>query len=148
GRLVRGHRCGGVADRTAVLRRRSRCPRLPGYAHPPAAAQPEPPARIQPAGSHGYAPGNSLCYAAVLLPVPADGFVTAGLMAALAVLAGPAVRRAAADRRPVVLTVALAAGTLAVTWWLAAAGTAGGDGLTLANDIALIVAAVAVVAGS
>ena len=25
-----------------------------------------------------------LCYAAVLLPVPADGFVTAGLMAALA----------------------------------------------------------------
>jgi signal transduction histidine kinase len=90
----------------------------------------------------------SLCYAAVLLPVPADGFVTAGLMAGLAVLAGLAVRRAAADRRPVVLTVALAAGTLAVTWWLAASGTAGGDGLTLANDIALIVAAVAVVAGS
>jgi D-alanine-D-alanine ligase len=69
-------------------------------------------------------------------------------MAALAVLAGLAVRRAAADRRPVVLTVALAAGTLAVTWWLAASGTAGGDGLTLANDVALIVAAVAVVAGS
>jgi signal transduction histidine kinase len=89
-----------------------------------------------------------LCYAAVLLPVPADGFVTAGLMAALAVLAGLAARRAAADRRPVVLTVALAAGTLAVAWWLAASGTAGGDGLTLANDIALIAAAVAVVAGS
>ena len=34
-----------------------------------------------------------LCYAAVLLPVPADGFVTAGLMAVLAVLAGLAVRR-------------------------------------------------------
>jgi hypothetical protein len=59
------------------------------------------------------------CYVAVLLPVPADGFVTAGLMAALAALAG-----------------------------LAASGTAGGDGLTLANDVALIVAAVAVVAGS
>ena len=71
-----------------------------------------------------------LCYAAVLLPVPADGFVTAGLMAALAVLAGLTARRAAADRRPVVLTVALAAATLAVTWWLAASGTAGGDGLT------------------
>jgi hypothetical protein len=48
-----------------------------------------------------------LCYAAVLLPVPADGFVTAGLMAGLA---GLAVRHAAADRRPVVLAVALAAG--------------------------------------
>ena len=89
-----------------------------------------------------------LCYAAVLLPVPADGFVTAGLMAVLAVLAVLAVRRAAADRRPVVLAVALAAATLAAAWWLAASGTAGGDGLTLANDVALIVAAVAVVAGS
>ena len=85
----------------------------------------------------------------MLLQVAADGFVTAGLMAALAVLAGLAVRDvAAADRRPVVLTVALAAGTLAVAWWLAASGTAGGDGLTLANDVALIAAAVAVVAGS
>jgi signal transduction histidine kinase len=88
------------------------------------------------------------CYAAVLLPVPADGFVTAGLMAGLAVLAALAMRRAAADRRPVVLVVALAAGTLAAAWWLAAAGVAGGDGLTVANDVALIVAAVAVVAGS
>ena len=128
--------------------RRSRCPRLPGHAHAPAAAQPEPPARIQPREAMGTRLVIPLCYAAVLLPVPADGFVTAGLMAALAVLAGLAVRRAAADRRPVVVTVALAAGTLAVTWWLAASGTAGGDGLTLANDIALIAAAVAVVAGS
>jgi signal transduction histidine kinase len=89
-----------------------------------------------------------LCYAAVLLPVPADGFATAGLMAGLAVLAGLTVRRVAADRRPVLLAVALAAATLAVAWWLAASGTAGGDGLTLANDVALLVAAVAVVAGS
>jgi signal transduction histidine kinase len=89
-----------------------------------------------------------LCYAAVLLPVPADGFVTAGLMAGLAVLAGLAVRRVAADRRPVLLTVALAAATLAAAWWLAASGTAGGDGLTLVNDVALMVAVVAVVAGS
>jgi hypothetical protein len=88
------------------------------------------------------------CYAAVLLPVPADGFVTAGLMAGLAVLAGLAVRRVAADRRPVLLTVALAAATLAATWWLAASGTVRGDGLTLVNDVALMVAAVAVVAGS
>ena len=88
------------------------------------------------------------CYAAVLLPVPADGFVTATLMAGLAVLAALAVRRAAADRRPAVLVVALAAGTLAAAWWLAAAGLADGDGLTVANDMALIVAAVAVVAGS
>jgi signal transduction histidine kinase len=88
------------------------------------------------------------CYAAVLLPVPADGLVTAGLMAGLAVLAGLAARRVAADRRPVLLAVALAAATLAAAWWLAASGTAGGDGLTLANDVALIVAAVAVVAGS
>jgi signal transduction histidine kinase len=88
------------------------------------------------------------CYAAVLLPVPADGLVTAGLMAGLAVLAGLAVRRVAADRRPVLLTVALAAVTLAAAWWLAASGTAGGDALTLANDAALIVAAAAVVAGS
>jgi hypothetical protein len=83
-----------------------------------------------------------LCYAAVLLPVPADGFVTAGLMAGLA---GLAVRRVAADRRPVLLAVALAAATLAATWWLAASGTAGGDVLTLVNDVALIVAAVAVI---
>jgi signal transduction histidine kinase len=66
----------------------------------------------------------------------------------LAVLAGLAARRAAADRRPVLLAVALAAATLAAVWWLAASGTAGGAGLTLANDVALIVAAVAVVAGS
>jgi len=89
-----------------------------------------------------------LCYAAVLLPVPADGFVTAGLMAGLAGLAGLAVRRVAADRRPALLAVALAAATLAATWWLAASGTAGGDALTLVNDITLIVAALAVVAGS
>jgi signal transduction histidine kinase len=89
-----------------------------------------------------------LCYAAVLLPVPADGFATAGLMAGLAVLAGLTVRRVAADRRPVLLAVALAAATLAAAWWLAASGTAGGDGLTLANDVALLVAAAAVVAGS
>jgi signal transduction histidine kinase len=88
------------------------------------------------------------CYAAVLLPVPADGFVTAGLMAGLAGLAGLTVRRVAADRRPVLLVVALAAATLAAAWWLAASGTAAGDGLTLANDAALIVAAAAVVAGS
>ena len=88
------------------------------------------------------------CYAAVLLPVPADGLVTAGLMAGLAVLAGLAVRRVAADRRPVLLAVSLAAATLAAAWWLAASGTAGGDKLTLANDVALIVAAGAVVAGS
>jgi signal transduction histidine kinase len=88
------------------------------------------------------------CYAAVLLPVPADGFVTAGLMAGLAVLAGLAMRRAAADRRPAVLVVVLAAGALAAAWWLAAADLADGDGLTVANDVALIVAAVAVVAGS
>jgi hypothetical protein len=48
----------------------------------------------------------------------------------------------------VLLTVALAAATLAATWWLAASGTVGGDGLTLVNDVALMVAAVAVVAGS
>ena len=89
-----------------------------------------------------------LCYTAVLLPVPADGFVTAGLMAGLAGLAGLAVRRVAADRRPVLLTVALAAATLAAVWWLAASGTGGSDGLTLVNDVALMVAAVAVVAGS
>jgi len=89
-----------------------------------------------------------LCYAAVLLPVPADGFATAGLMAVTTVLAALAVRRVAADRRPVLLTVALVAATLAAVWWLAASGRAGGDGLTLANDVALIVAAVAVVAGS
>jgi signal transduction histidine kinase len=90
----------------------------------------------------------AVCYAAVLLPVPADGFVTAGLMAVLTVLAARAVRRVAADRRPVLLAAALAAATLAAVWWLAASGRAGGDGLTLANDVALIVAAVAVVAGS
>jgi signal transduction histidine kinase len=89
-----------------------------------------------------------LCYAAVLLPVPADGFATAGLMAVTTVLAALAVRRVAADRRPVLLTVALAGATLAAVWWLAASGRADGDGLTLANDVALIVAAVAVVAGS
>ena len=88
------------------------------------------------------------CYAAVLLPVPADGFVTAALMAGLAGLAGLAVRRVAADRRPVLLTVSLSAATLAAVWWLAASGRADGDGLTLANDVALIVAALAVVAGS
>jgi signal transduction histidine kinase len=88
------------------------------------------------------------CYAAVLLPVPADGFGTAGLIAGVTVLAGLAVRRVAADRRPALLAVALAAATLAAVWWLAASGRAGGDGLTLANDGALIVAAVAVVAGS
>jgi signal transduction histidine kinase len=88
------------------------------------------------------------CYAAVLLPVPADGFVTAALMAGLAGLAGLAGRRVAADRRPVLMVVALAAATLATAWWLAASGTADGDGLTLSNDVALIVAAVAVVAGS
>jgi hypothetical protein len=69
-------------------------------------------------------------------------------MAGLAVLAGLAVRRAAADRRPVVLVMALAAVTLAAARWLAASGVADGDGLTVANDVALIVAAVAVVAGS
>jgi signal transduction histidine kinase len=90
----------------------------------------------------------ALCYTAVLLPVPADGFATAALMAGLAGLAVVVVRRVAADRRPVLLTVALAAATLAVVWWLAASSTAGGDGLTLANDVALIVAAGAVVAGS
>jgi signal transduction histidine kinase len=89
-----------------------------------------------------------LCYAAVLLPVPADGLVTAGLMAVLTVLAALAVRRVAADRRPVLLTVSLAAATLSVVWWLAASGRADGAGLTLANDVALIVAAIAVVAGS
>jgi signal transduction histidine kinase len=90
----------------------------------------------------------SVGYAAVLLPVPADGLVTAGLMAGVTVLAGRAARRAAADRRPVLLALALAAGTLAAVWWLAASGQAPGDGLTLANDAALMVAAVAVVAGS
>ena len=89
-----------------------------------------------------------LCYAAVLLPVPADGLVTAGLMAVLTVLTALAVRRVAADRRPVLLTVSLAAATLAAVWWLAASGRADGDGLTLANDVALIVAAMAVVTGS
>jgi signal transduction histidine kinase len=89
-----------------------------------------------------------LCYAAVLLPVPADGLATAGLMAGLTVLAGIGVRRVAADRRPAHLAVALAAATLAVAWWLAASGAASGNGLTLANDAALIVAAAAVVAGS
>jgi signal transduction histidine kinase len=88
------------------------------------------------------------CYAAVLLPVPADGFGTAGLMASLAILASLAMRWAAADRRPVVLVVSVAAGTLAVAWWLAASGVADGNGLTVANDVALIVAAVAVAAGS
>jgi signal transduction histidine kinase len=90
----------------------------------------------------------SACYAAVLLPVPADGLVTAALMAGMAILAGLAVRRVAADRRPVLLAAALAAAALAAVWWLAASGRAGGDGLTVANDVALIVAAVAVVAGS
>jgi signal transduction histidine kinase len=90
----------------------------------------------------------ALCYTAVLLPVPADGFATAALMAGLAVLAVVVMRRVAADRRPVLLAVALAAATLAVVWWLAASSTAGGDGLTLANDVALIMAAGAVVAGS
>lgn len=89
-----------------------------------------------------------VCYGAVLLPAPADGLVSAGLMAVLAVLAARAIRRVAADRRPVLLAVTLAAVTLAAVWWLAAAGRAGGDGLTLANDVALVVAAVAVVAGS
>ena len=89
-----------------------------------------------------------VCYAAVLLPVPADGLVTDGLMAVLTVLAALTARRVAADRRPVLLAVTLAAATLAAVWWLAASGRAGGDGLTLANDVALIVAAVAVVAGS
>jgi signal transduction histidine kinase len=89
-----------------------------------------------------------LGYAAVLLPVPADGFATAGLMAGLTVLAGLAARGVAADRRPVLLTVTLAAATLTAVWWLAAAGIADGDGLTLANDAALIVAAAAVVAGT
>jgi signal transduction histidine kinase len=89
-----------------------------------------------------------VCYAAVLLPVPADGLVTAGLMAVLAVLAALTVRRVAADRRPVLLAVALAAATLAAVWWLAASGRADGNGLTVANDVALIVAAVAVIAGS
>jgi signal transduction histidine kinase len=88
------------------------------------------------------------CYAAVLLPVPADGFATAGLMAMLTVLAGLAARQVAADRRPVLLAVALAAATLALVWWLAASGTAAGNGLTVTNDLALIGAAVAVVAGS
>jgi signal transduction histidine kinase len=88
------------------------------------------------------------CYAAVLLPVPADGLVTAALMTGLAALAALTARRVAADRRPVLLAAALAAATLAAAWWLAASGTAGGDGLTLANDVALIVAAGAVVAGS
>jgi signal transduction histidine kinase len=90
----------------------------------------------------------ALGYAAVLLPAPADGLVTAGLMAGLTGLAAVTVRRVAADRRPVLLAVAVAAAALAGVWWLAASGRAGGDGLTLANDMALIVAAVAVVAGS
>jgi len=66
-----------------------------------------------------------LCYAAVLLPVPADGLVTAGLMAVLTVLAALAVRRVAADRRPVLLTVSLAAATLAAVWWHARRSRAG-----------------------
>ena len=88
------------------------------------------------------------CYACVLLPVPADGITTAGLMAVLTMLTGLAARRVAADRRPMLLAAALAAATLTVTWWLAASGKAAGNGLTVANDAALIVAAVAVVAGS
>ena len=96
----------------------------------------------------GAWPAIAACYTAVLLPVPADGFATAGLTAVLTVLAALAARQVAADRRPALLAVALASATLAVTWWLAAAGTAAGDGLTVANNVALIVAAVAVVAGS
>ena len=67
----------------------------------------------------------ALCYAAVLLPVPADGLVTAGLMAVLTVLTALAVRRVAADRRPVLLTVSLAAATLAAVWWHARRSRAG-----------------------
>ncbi len=89
-----------------------------------------------------------VCYLAVLLPVPADGLATAGLMAVVAVLAGRAARRVAADRRPVLVAVALAAAALAAVWGLAASGVAGGDGLTLVNDVALVVAALTVVAGS
>jgi signal transduction histidine kinase len=87
-------------------------------------------------------------YASVLLPVPADGLATAGLMAVVVVAAVIAARRAATDRRPVLATAALAAATLAVVWGLAASGAAGGNGLTLANDAALVAAAGAVAAGS
>jgi len=51
-----------------------------------------------------------MCYAAVALPVPAEGFVTAGLIAGYSRLQGWRYGRAAAARRAVVLTVALAAG--------------------------------------
>lgn len=88
------------------------------------------------------------CYASVLLPVPADGLATAGLMAIAMVVAVTAARQAAADRRPVLATVALAAGTLAVVWGLAASGAAGGNWLTLANNVALVVAAGTVAAES
>jgi signal transduction histidine kinase len=87
-------------------------------------------------------------YAGVLLPVPADGLVTAGLMAAVTVLAALAVPQVAADRRPALLAAALAAATLTLTWWLAAAGAAAGSGLAAANDAALLAAAAAVAAGS
>ena len=112
-------------------------------------------AALGPVRSPSWAPAGTdmrllilAAYASVLLPVPADGLATAGLMAVVVVAAVMATRRAASDRRPVLAGAALAAATLAVVWGLAASGAAGGDGLTLANDAALIVAAGAVAAGS
>jgi hypothetical protein len=86
-------------------------------------------------------------YFAVLLPVPAAGLATAALMAALAAISAQAARLAPADRRPVLAAAVLSTAALAAVWSLAAAGVAAGAGLQLANDLALLAAAV-LVAGS
>jgi hypothetical protein len=86
-------------------------------------------------------------YLAVFLPVLAAGLATAALMAVLAALSVHAARNAPADRRPVLAAAAAATAALATVWSLAAAGVATGAGLQLANDLAVLAAAV-VVAGS
>jgi signal transduction histidine kinase len=83
-------------------------------------------------------------YLAILLPAPADALAGAAVMTAVAAVTAQAARHAPADRRAALTTAALAAAVVAAAWWLAAGG-ATGAGVQLANDAALLTAAVLLV---
>jgi hypothetical protein len=83
-------------------------------------------------------------YLAVLLPVPVNGLASAAVMTTVASVTAQAARRAPADRRAALTAAALAAAVVAAAWWLAAGGVTG-PGVQLANDAALLAAAVLLV---
>jgi signal transduction histidine kinase len=87
-------------------------------------------------------------YCAALLGAPADGFATAGFMLAVAALASLRFTRAAADYRKLLATVGGTAVILAVVWLLAAAKIGHGTDVQLANDVAALMAAAVLTAGS